>query len=179
MLGDPGWNDPPMLNYNASNPPPKSRIGNKRVAFPLHTSGNTSTSGNATTILLPNIPPPIGQVRLSQIDNDKCNNSSSSSSSTTNIEQWYEKTAKNLEEIMSTATRNEDMTNKIRIMLDMWRNDRLSFDIQQLIYRLSNYLMEKNPDKAKECELNLMMNHAQMCSSWIPGLRYLIDESRK
>ncbi|KAJ8949111.1 hypothetical protein NQ318_012859 [Aromia moschata] len=37
---DPGWNDPPMLNYNASNPPPKSRITNKRVAFPL--------SGNAT-----------------------------------------------------------------------------------------------------------------------------------
>nr|CAI5818633.1 unnamed protein product [Callosobruchus analis] len=34
----PGWNDPPMLNYSPNNPPPKSRIMNKRVAFPLNTS---------------------------------------------------------------------------------------------------------------------------------------------
>lgn len=32
---DPGWNDPPMLNYTSTNPPPKTRIGNKRIAFPI------------------------------------------------------------------------------------------------------------------------------------------------
>lgn len=42
FISDPGWNDPPMLNYNNTNPPPKSRITNKRVAFPLFPSNTTS-----------------------------------------------------------------------------------------------------------------------------------------
>ncbi|CAH1103467.1 unnamed protein product [Psylliodes chrysocephalus] len=51
---DPGWNDPPMLNYNPSNPPPKSRIGNKRVAFPLN---GTISPASATPELHPSAPP--------------------------------------------------------------------------------------------------------------------------
>ncbi|KAJ3639699.1 hypothetical protein Zmor_003043 [Zophobas morio] len=46
---DPGWNDPPMLNYSSANPPPKSRIMNKRVAFPMSGASNSpaSTTTNA------------------------------------------------------------------------------------------------------------------------------------
>ncbi|CAG9855382.1 unnamed protein product [Phyllotreta striolata] len=50
---DPGWNDPPLLNYDVSNPPPKSRILNKRVAFPL--TGGISPSKPSD--LPPNAPP--------------------------------------------------------------------------------------------------------------------------
>ncbi|XP_056643957.1 uncharacterized protein LOC130896839 [Diorhabda carinulata] len=53
----PGWNDPPMLNYSASNPPPKSRITNKRIAFPLNSTSNNS--GTALPKPLSNLPPMV------------------------------------------------------------------------------------------------------------------------
>lgn len=46
FTADPGWNDPPMLNYTPDNPPPKSRITNKRVAFPLTPRPSATAPGN-------------------------------------------------------------------------------------------------------------------------------------
>ncbi|XP_028142577.1 uncharacterized protein LOC114336408 isoform X2 [Diabrotica virgifera virgifera] len=43
-----------MLNYSAANPPPKSRITNKRIAFPLSTNTSSTANQNQT---LPNLPP--------------------------------------------------------------------------------------------------------------------------
>ncbi|KYB29676.1 hypothetical protein TcasGA2_TC034213 [Tribolium castaneum] len=53
---DPGWNDPPMLNYSATNPPPKSRITNKRIAFPI--SGPSSSAPPTTSQSAPPPCPP-------------------------------------------------------------------------------------------------------------------------
>ncbi|XP_018327053.1 uncharacterized protein LOC108738233 [Agrilus planipennis] len=47
---DPGWNDPPMLSYSHSNPPPKSRISNKRVAYPLFTNQKEKTEVEAAPL---------------------------------------------------------------------------------------------------------------------------------
>lgn len=48
ILVDPGWNDPPMLHYSPENPPPKSRIKNIRVAYPI-----AATTSNAKTPVPP------------------------------------------------------------------------------------------------------------------------------
>ncbi|CAH1986289.1 unnamed protein product [Acanthoscelides obtectus] len=53
----PGWNDPPVLNYSSSNPPPKSRIMNKRVAFPLNTN-NVPGSSIPSSSSMPPLPQP-------------------------------------------------------------------------------------------------------------------------
>jgi hypothetical protein len=52
---DPGWNDPPMLNYSSTNPPPKTRITNKRIAFPVTGTSTTNSSNTNNQNNTPNV----------------------------------------------------------------------------------------------------------------------------
>lgn len=76
---DPGWNDPPILNYDASNPPPKSRITNKRVAFPL-TPNQSTIKSTAPQVMLPPLPnsgsviPPTLQSTFNETQNNVSEN---------------------------------------------------------------------------------------------------------
>lgn len=40
---DPGWNDPPTFNYSNAPPPTKTKLNlNKRIAFPMQSSSNST-----------------------------------------------------------------------------------------------------------------------------------------
>lgn len=68
FTADPGWNDPPMLNYTPDNPPPKSRITNKRVAFPLSSRPNVTAPTPAGDLerALENFRTLLGEIEVSE-----------------------------------------------------------------------------------------------------------------
>ncbi|KAL3289380.1 hypothetical protein HHI36_022812 [Cryptolaemus montrouzieri] len=106
---DPGWNDPPMLNYSTSNPPPKSRISNKRVAFPL--------SSSSTTVLSPKVS-----------SSNVCSSTAHAIEDDSYLEQ---KTFSNFN-VLLESIENDDVLGKIEIMKNMWRTGLLSIDIKKI-----------------------------------------------
>lgn len=123
-----------MLNYNSSNPPPKSRITNKRIAFTLESQGNLQS----TTL---NLLPPV-------LNTDNvC------------FESIYLKASENFNKALKSFE-NERIKEEIWQMLSAWQKGQFSDGTQEMLFELSNCIIEKNKIKLSELHLKLMMGES-------------------
>ncbi|CAH2099632.1 unnamed protein product [Euphydryas editha] len=169
---DPGWNDPPKLNYNPQQTTPNRprNFLNKRVAFPL--SGGTSTPGQTPPVNLPPIAasaaPPIQNVIVTDSKEDIDFNSDAALKEVKNILLSFLDSS---QELGSKAT---SIRKRIENMENMWISGKLNKQVQMQMRDLANALKEDNPNKADEIHKALMVDHVSAVSAWMPGIKQLI-----
>ncbi|KAK9890159.1 hypothetical protein WA026_008965 [Henosepilachna vigintioctopunctata] len=152
---DPGWNDPPMVNYSPSNPPPKSRISNKRVAFPV----GPRPSSNASAQLLFEESP--GEPNEANLDVDH-----------------LQSTLSNFDELLKLSP-NDNVQLKVQLMKNMWKSGQFSCVLKNDIRELSDYLMKKDFENANKLHLKIFMNSPSECKTWISAMQYFINNLSK
>lgn len=147
LTADPGWNDPPMLNYSPDNPPPKSRITNKRVAFPLSsTAGPTGSSPSSYSFST--VPVPGDQLQ---------------------------RILENFRVLISEVDVSEqlELQQKLEQLKNCWTEGVLQESVKKYVYDISDCLCKKDVAKANEIQLKLVMEHGSVCGSWIGLIRRL------
>ncbi|XP_026284287.1 steroid receptor RNA activator 1 [Frankliniella occidentalis] len=187
---DPGWNDPPNFTYDALNPPTgprRSSLLNKRVAYPMAPQmGSSPPTGGMNPTLPPSaittaVPPSGLQVGFT-------GNRSRTSSECSNANndplpdklEAMSKVISNLEGVvnqsfsLSQAERSE-IKKRITILQKMWEEDKLNASVQRRVLELSEELKMGNVDHADHIHVGLMVDHAAMCSSWMVGVRKLVQ----
>ncbi|CAH0562001.1 unnamed protein product [Brassicogethes aeneus] len=142
---DPGWNDPPMLNYTTSNPPPKSRITNKRVAFPI---ASNSSQGSPLNV---NAPPPMGSVVPPPV------------------------AFVNINKLIDENSGNDTVKMHLELIKNMWQQGQFTDDVKVLISDLVLSVCEKNAAKANEMLLKLSTGHSDISNQWIESIKQLIN----
>ncbi|KAJ1532105.1 hypothetical protein ONE63_000734 [Megalurothrips usitatus] len=185
---DPGWNDPPNFSYDALNPPngqKRANLLNKRVAYPLASQlGSSPPSGGMN----PTLPPTTvtAAVPPSGLQTGFGNRSRTSSESGITNETAEDKSAMlakvrtNLEEVvncsfsLSPAERTE-IKKRISILQKMWEEDKLNSSVHRRVLELSEELKMGNIEHADYIHVGLMVDHAAMCSSWMVGVRKLVQ----
>lgn len=189
-IPDPGWNDPPNFSYDALNPPtgPKrANLLNKRVAYPMASQAGTSPpSGGMNPTLPPSavtnaVPPSILQVGLG----GNRSRTSSESSNATNEPgpdkvETLSRVRSNLEEVVNrsyslSATERSEIKKRIAIMQKMWEEDKLNASVHRRLLELSHELKMGNVDHADHIHVGLMVDHSAICSSWMVGVRKLVQ----
>lgn len=175
---DPGWNDPPKWAYSGaqSSVTPTKRVLNKRVAFPLaSTKANDKEPLSETKSL--NMPP-----LLQSSSNLTAASNKVADAESTDIDK--EKTLSNVLENFDTVinkhilekNRVEEVRKRLDVLKSMWLENKLNNVIYKKILDLSAALREGDIQKADQIHVSLMMQHASLCSSWIPGIRHIILE---
>ncbi|KAL1493037.1 hypothetical protein ABEB36_011178 [Hypothenemus hampei] len=142
----PGWNDPPVLNYSPSNPPPKSRILNKRVAFPL--GGSTAPQKPLESS---NQPPTSNQC----------------------IENLHKEASEKFNKILENIS-NEIAKEQISQMLLAWQGGKFSENVQNVLTELSSSLLEDNTVKVNELHLKLAMIPEEAIKQYLSALKCLM-----
>lgn len=154
ILVDPGWNDPPMLDYSASNPPPKSRITYKRVAFPMNsTSTQSQLIPPSNTSLASSPPTNIGGQDLSPISNDS-------------IENLDEVVSESAIEVSNFIINEQDK----QLFFYFWKENKLSGTCRESIELLSKYLKEKDTKHVNEIKAKLLAEYKGLCDIWINSI---------
>ncbi|XP_048267041.1 steroid receptor RNA activator 1 isoform X3 [Bombus terrestris] len=158
LLGhDPGWNDPPKWIYctGQSSTTPTKRVLNKR--------------GRTDQLTAPHPPllcPSNKNVEGKNIVIDK--------------EEALNNVLKNLETVISEHIlengRIKEVKKRLDILKTVWLEDKLNNVIYKNVLDLSTALREGNIKKADEIHVSLMMEHASLCSAWMPGIRHIILE---
>ena len=183
---DPGWNDPPKWAYSgtqSSLTTPTKRVLNKRVAFPL-ASAQVASKESPSQAKPMNIPPPL----RSSVTSTTASHPPLISPSRMNTEADPSEVEIDKEEALNAALANfeavieehmeenkaEEVKRRLDAMKATWLEDKLNDPIHRSILDLSTALREGNVDKADQIHLALMMQHAALCSSWIPGIRHII-----
>ncbi|KAI4460705.1 steroid receptor rna activator (sra1) [Holotrichia oblita] len=159
---DPGWNDPPTLNYTASNPPPKSRITNKRVAFPLSSNQSSPLSPGLSQAKLP--PTAMTPPALEQLAGDHI-------SSTVSLKEVL----LNVETVLNDVGDSDFVKSKLDVLEVMWKEKKLNPTLQKLVLDMSRYIADGNMEKANEIQLKLMMEEQSLCEPWLVGFKHLIS----
>lgn len=182
---DPGWNDPPKWAYcNAqTSVTPTKRVLNKRVAFPLAAAQTTNKESPLNKPL--NMPPLLkSSSNLTTSHPPLLHHSNINIEETSEIKIDKEETLSNvltnMEAVINKHVLEKSKAEEIKKRLDVlkvaWNEDKLNNMIYKNILDLSTALQEGNVEKADEIHVALMMQHASLCSAWIPGIRHIILE---
>lgn len=155
-----------MLNYSPSNPPPKSRITNKRVAFPL----NTQSTAPLDPSKPPTVPPLVPPVKLLQPTSQP---SGTNAESFDILQNEFASTSESLNNLL-TGVNNEDVKQRIELMKNMWQNGKFTQSVQKTIHELVQSICDKDVNKANELQLKLMMESSAECGTWMTAFRHLI-----
>lgn len=169
---DPGWNDPPVLKYSSSNPPPKSRITNKRVAFPL------SSNQSSTIPLLPQsqlppssnsnmIPPSIQQLSVDEVESEQH----------IDADNALKEILSNAQAALNSFDDLDEIQTKINLFRSMWNENKFSKKLQRYVLDMTRHIVEGNTEKANGCVLQLIMEDASLCEGWIAAFKQLITLS--
>lgn len=144
---DPGWNDPPLLNYTPDNPPPKSRIKNKRVAFPLSSAG--AQSGGAVLPKVTAFPGPGEE---------------------------FQRTVDNFMILLNEVEGVErvELKQKLEVLKKSWTEGALPPSAQNYVYVISDFLCKRDVVKANEIQLKLTMEHGAVCANWMGLIRGVV-----
>lgn len=134
-----------MLSFSPSNPPPKSRIGNKRVAFPL---GASTTSQQ------------VLQSAPSADTMAPC------------IEELYMQGSKNFCTLLESVE-SERIKEQVLELLSNWHSGKLSTNVQKLLTDLSMYLTEGNCNGVNEVHLKLAMTNEPLIKNYLLALKGL------
>ncbi|XP_034935858.1 steroid receptor RNA activator 1-like [Chelonus insularis] len=193
---DPGWNDPPKWAYsptpNVSNTPTK-RLLNKRVAFPLNSASSTPSSiqsSSSHNLPPPNLPPLVQTTNLTSAPHapmlapSSVSQEFSASEHLIDKEQALNDTLTNLQSLivdlkLKEDNKKEDIQKRLEVMKNMWEENKLTDPIHERILQLSEALKEKDIEKADKIHMDLIMNYAAVCNSWIPAIRHIILEMRE
>ncbi|XP_012280208.1 steroid receptor RNA activator 1 [Orussus abietinus] len=187
---DPGWNDPPKWAYSSPQSQcatPGKRVLNKRVAFPLNSAVPQSNidplqplSTSVTNIPVPPQPsipcaPPPTPSGLST--------EGMSLNVAVTKEQALKDTMGNLECVIKQCEdlkgKTEEVRKRLDIMRNLWMEDKLTETIHKNVLEISEALRCNDCDRADKLHVSMVMEHAALCSSWVPGIRYLIQEAKK
>ncbi|XP_076753654.1 steroid receptor RNA activator 1 isoform X1 [Xylocopa sonorina] len=184
---DPGWNDPPTWAYPSvqSSITPTKRMLNKRVAFPL---ASVQAVNKESPINKPlNMPPPLqSSISLTTASHGpllypSCN---SMEGKLSELKIDKEETLNNvltnlkaaIDEHISEENKAEEVKKRLDVLKAAWLEDKINDVMYKNILDLSIALREGNVEKADEIHVALMMQHASLCSAWIPGVRHIILE---
>lgn len=148
---DPGWNDPPMLNFSATQPPPKSRIGNKRVPFPMGPASPAQTSK-----LSPNIDPPENNTSEEIVPN------------------MMNLTINNLKSVLD-PNKYTKVYNKINLIEEMWKKGLFSSSMKQDLYTISDCIIKKDRETADKLSSDFHAKYPDQCKDWIIALDVVIN----
>ncbi|EFN88851.1 steroid receptor RNA activator 1 [Harpegnathos saltator] len=187
---DSGWNDPPewaMSSQRGSSDGTSSkRLLNKRVAFPL--SSQTSTS-EKTSPSLPSNMPPILLSSLKTALHKPLVTPNSKDIMTKPLESDFDKNQAltevmaNLESVMNEQkmekNKLEEIQKRLDIMKSDWLEDKLNDTIQKSVLDVSKALLRRDVQQADQIHINLMMQHATICRTWISAIRHVILELKK
>ncbi|KAJ8923817.1 hypothetical protein NQ315_010399 [Exocentrus adspersus] len=146
----PGWNDPPMLHYSSSNPPPKSRITNKRIPFPLTICSSPSTSTAPLPAALASPPPPQPPLSPPRRPTQK----------------MFTQTKDNLGKFILTH-KSQKTKECIHLLYKYWEEKRFSYECMEEIYLMSQYLAEKDTASAEEVKERLLTRFKDYCEDWL------------
>ncbi|CAD1469060.1 unnamed protein product, partial [Heterotrigona itama] len=185
---DPGWNDPPKWAYStlqSSSVTSTKRVLNKRVAFPMSSVQATDKESSGKKPL--NMPPPMqSSISLTTVSHPSllCPSNKNTEENMIDIEIDKQVTLntvlKNLEAVINEHILEKSRTEELRKRLDLlkavWLQDKLNNTIYKNVLDLSTALREGDIEKADEIHVSLMMQHASLCSTWIPGIRHIILE---
>ncbi|CAG9759662.1 unnamed protein product [Ceutorhynchus assimilis] len=157
----PGWNDPPMLKYTPQNPPPKSRITNKRVAFPVGPPSSTEElpKPSVHSPLKTSLPPlalpliPLGQ---------PCNTS------------LFAKASTNFNNLIDKIE-DHDIKDRVNQMLNDWQTGKFTNEVQNTLTDFSTCIVDNNLTGAKELfsRLNVPNDGNIMVKPYLSSLKYL------
>ncbi|KAM3958305.1 steroid receptor RNA activator 1 [Aphomia sociella] len=171
---DPGWNDPPKFSYNTQQTTPNRprNFLNKRVAFPL-----SSTGASPTPLPLVNLPPiPAGLPTAPPIPTNfkpECDDNINIDSESALIEVKGILLSM-LDNSSELGTKANDIKRRIGMMEDMWRSGKLNKNIHSQMKDLTYALKNNEPQKADEIHRALMVDHVSAVGSWMPGVKQLI-----
>ncbi|XP_057317983.1 steroid receptor RNA activator 1-like [Microplitis mediator] len=186
---DPGWNDPPKWAFTPTpaGSTPTKRLLNKRVAFPLNSSGGPGASQPgrapppvlppflpepargellATAPHVPNIDPSTMRAELEKraLDFDK--------------RQCLQDILYNFKMVIddqpSSCDKIEEVRRRLDIMKSMWKENKLHEDMYEKVLMLSRALARKDIEEADKIHVDLMTNYPAHCTAWISAIRYLI-----
>lgn len=169
-----------MLNYSTANPPPKSRIGNKRVSFPLFSSSSSSSQSNQHD-LLPGMPPILSPSNVTSIPT-----SHQHGVIPTNMEisdsdvQWSSEVklkviTENIDKLLSTVSIKEDLLDKYELMKHMWSTSKLSVECQKGLFETVNTILKCEYGNAEQLKVSMLKNYNAECSPWIEFISHLIN----
>ncbi|EEB10992.1 Steroid receptor RNA activator, putative [Pediculus humanus corporis] len=186
---DPGWNDPPIFTYDkaaAIQTAAATKKGvtlNKRVAFPIegkiNLPQNESSTNNAFNI--PSSKPPSCQmpplpVKVTQSALKSESDETNLNCKTSNIEKDKINEIKQNFQIDSNC--DNEILKRFKIMETMWNDDKLDNDVRLKIFELSEAYANNNLDLANRIQQGLMVDKISQCSSWMSGIRQLINQKR-
>lgn len=189
-IPDPGWNDPPNFSYDALNPPSgvrRSSLLNKRVAYPMAPQPGTSPP---TGGMNPTLPPTTKTTALppSGLQGNFSGNRSRTSSESANYSsepaldkmETLSKVRSNLEEVVNrsyslSASERAEIKKRISLMQKMWEEDKLNASVHRRVLELSEELKMGNVEHADNIHVGLMVDHATVCSTWMVGVRKLLQ----
>lgn len=142
-----------MLSYSPENPPPKSRITNKRVAFPVGSSTTQSTS-QSSNVSSKTLPDPVGS---------PCK------------DVLYLKACENFTKALELL-KDDSIKEHIWKMLSIWQSGQFSENIQQLLTDLSTNIAEGNRNAANKDYLRLaMLPNEPLLKTYLQYLKSLAD----
>lgn len=170
---DPGWNDPPKLNYNSLQTPPNRprNFLNKRVAFPLSGGGSAASASPSTNmpplptcpvLPIPNITPEISSQGNIQIDSEST------------LKEVKDILLSLLDSNSELGSKADSIKKRIGTMEDMWLNGKLNNAVQIQMKGLAYALKDNTPNKADDIHKALMVDHVSAVSAWMPGVKQLI-----
>lgn len=191
---DPGWNDPPewaLSSQHNSSGTSTRRLLNKRVAFPL-SSQTSSPEKVAAPPPSTNLPPVLQSAAvptittaphkplLAPIDKD---HAKTESDDNFDKDQALTEILASFESVMTEQKMEEGKVKEIRKRLDTmksnWLENKLSDTVQRNILDISKALLRKDIKEADKIHITLMMQHANVCRTWMPAVRHIIFELKK
>ncbi|CAH1153763.1 unnamed protein product [Phaedon cochleariae] len=136
---DPGWNDPPMLNYTAMNPPPKTRITNKRVAFPI-SDGNSTIKSNLLSSSSPPSMPPLATLPTSILHS--------------------ETTKENICKFLKNEEAKQNFS-------EIWETGKFSEECKCDIESLARAMIEQDLVTVRNIKDKLILQSNDLCGQWL------------
>ncbi|KZC10746.1 Steroid receptor RNA activator 1, partial [Dufourea novaeangliae] len=185
---DPGWNDPPKWAFSggqSSAITPTKRVLNKRVAFPLsstQSSNKESSSSNPSMTMPPSLQSSITLTTASHpplIPPSNVDAVVKTNEVEINKEQALTDVLANFETVIDEhidKSKADEVKKRLDILKAAWLENKLNNVIYKNILDLSKALKDGNVEEADQIHLTMMMQHASLCSPWIPGIRHIILE---
>ncbi|CAK9831674.1 Steroid receptor RNA activator 1 [Anthophora retusa] len=182
---EPGWNDPPKWAYSTtqSSVTPVKRMLNKRVAFPLASAQAVDKETNPNMSV--NMPPPLqSTINLTTASHPPLLHPSNKNveEKTNEMEIDKEQALNNvlinfevvINEHILEKSKAEEVKKRLDVLKTAWLEDKLNNVIYKNVLDLSTALRMGNVERADQLHVALMMQHASLCSAWIPGIRHII-----
>jgi len=191
------WNDPPVFAYqpgsatkdqeDQANQPAsgqKKTLLNKRVAFPLTTTGSAPTvqilqpGGLPPPCLPPTLPPSSTTPSVSLISDATANDS-------VEKEDVNMANLKVVQDILNDCVKKyldadkvEDITKRLKFLFSSWE-DKLNTDIRRRLVKMCELLQEKNFSEAETFQIALVVDYTTECSTWIAAIKFIISEMKE